>query len=96
MTLRNNAFSRMLGQDQKWEKATNWKGEAASRWAMHKRANKLKPGRVCERCGGLGNVVHHKDENPWNNVLDNLERLCRACHMNHHRETIRAAVGGVR
>lgn len=65
--------------------------EDSGRWAMHKRANKLKPPAPCERCGGPGQVVHHKDENPRNNTLDNLERLCRACHINHHRHQLLAA-----
>lgn len=29
--------------------------------------------------------VHHKDENPLNNSLDNLQRLCRSCHIKVHR-----------
>lgn len=61
-----------------------WKGDEASRWAMHKRANKIKGPGGCERCPSAGQVVHHKDENPRNNKPSNLERLCRACHARHH------------
>lgn len=40
----------------------------------------------CERCGTTDKlIVHHKDENRYNNVLDNLETLCRRCHQIHHR-----------
>lgn len=40
----------------------------------------------CEICGKQGNLdVHHKDENPNNNEPDNLQVLCRSCHMKIHR-----------
>lgn len=61
-----------------------WRGDNVTRWAFHKRANKLKPPSPCERCGEPGELVHHKDENPANNAPDNLERLCRGCHARHH------------
>jgi hypothetical protein len=42
-------------------------------------------GRKCNRCGSLEKlVVHHQDEDRTNNVLENLEVLCRKCHQNHH------------
>lgn len=31
-----------------------------------------------------GSHIHHKDENPLNNKLDNLELLTGAAHMSHH------------
>jgi hypothetical protein len=63
----------------------NYKGDKAGRWAMHKRANKVKSiNGKCERCPAPGQVIHHKDENPRNNDISNLERLCRACHALHH------------
>lgn len=46
-------------------------------------------GYMCVRCGGKNQLVpHHKDgsgqaENP-NHNLDNLETLCRKCHMAEH------------
>lgn len=67
------------------------KSDKPGRWAMHKRANAAKPPGPCERCAGPGQIVHHKDENPWNNDLSNLERLCRPCHINHHRATLQKA-----
>lgn len=47
---------------------------------------------VCERCGGVGEICHHKTWlNPVNindlNIalgLDNLECLCRECHNIEH------------
>ena len=38
---------------------------------------------VCARCGGSlekGFHRHHKDGNPMNNSIDNLELLCPECH----------------
>jgi len=42
----------------------------------------------CNRCG-LSDIdklqVHHKDKNPRNNKLENLEILCTLCHTHHHK-----------
>lgn len=42
----------------------------------------------CERCGWekhiAGIVIHHKDRNRDNNVLENLEVLCACCHNIEH------------
>lgn len=48
---------------------------------------------VCERCGSVGYIVHHKihlDEININNPevslnWDNLEYLCLECHNQHHK-----------
>lgn len=41
----------------------------------------------CSKCGKTKNVdVHHKDTNYQNNNIDNLEYLCRSCHMKEHRK----------
>lgn len=42
------------------------------------------PDAVCSACGGVYEHVHHKDENPQNNSLSNLEPLCASCHHRHH------------
>lgn len=44
----------------------------------------------CEKCGKTGKLdIHHIDENPNNNNLDNLMCLCRSCHMKiHHPKPI--------
>ena len=40
----------------------------------------------CELCGKTGKLdIHHIDENPNNNNLNNLMCLCRSCHMKIHR-----------
>ena len=47
----------------------------------YRRAKKDK----CEWCGSTKNlIVHHADENRYNNNLDNLVTLCRACHQKIH------------
>jgi len=40
----------------------------------------------CESCGAseCRLVVHHKDENPYNNDAENLSVLCEGCHRKHH------------
>lgn len=41
----------------------------------------------CQRCGyKLHQIlqIHHKDRNPANNELDNLELLCPNCHAKEH------------
>lgn len=40
----------------------------------------------CELCGSEENLdVHHKDGNWQKNEVDNLQVLCRSCHMKIHR-----------
>lgn len=47
-----------------------------------------KHGYKCMRCGYDKNnaaiVVHHKDHNRDNNLIENLEVLCANCHAIHH------------
>ena len=39
----------------------------------------------CELCGSTRHLcIHHKDENRYNNKLDNLQCLCKSCHQKHH------------
>lgn len=51
----------------------------------------VKSRRYCERCNiDLRDasrwhwVVHHRDHNHYNNVIDNLELLCKRCHQVEH------------
>ena len=53
------------------------------------RAAKLRSCPLCERCGAVATVVHHKDKNQWNCSWDNLESLCRDCHEEHHGRKIK-------
>lgn len=48
---------------------------------------------VCNRCPATTKLeVHHKDRNWRNNAPENLEKLCRDCHIEEHLEELR--VGG--
>lgn len=52
----------------------------------HARARKIKPKGPCEKCGKINaEHVHHKDRDPTNNQIENLERLCIKCHVQKHR-----------
>lgn len=49
------------------------------------RARQVKERRQCAACATTENLhVHHKDRNPANNSLANLEVLCQSCHMKLH------------
>lgn len=40
---------------------------------------------VCEWCGSKDNLlVHHLDENRYNNDINNLITICKRCHQAHH------------
>ena len=53
-------------------------------------------GYKCRRCGSVKSlVVHHKDRKGRgvrqpHNEMENLETLCRSCHINEHRAEIAA------
>jgi len=58
---------------------------------------------VCERCGGVGEVAHHKIGLDRFNVrkpeialnMDNLECLCLTCHNSEHGEAGSATAAGI-
>lgn len=39
---------------------------------------------TCEKCGEPSHHIHHIDENPKNNKVDNLQELCTFCHCEIH------------
>jgi|SRR5579863_3610490 len=42
---------------------------------------------VCERCGSMARLhCHHKDRDPFNRELSNLQWLCATCHGFAHSE----------
>ena len=55
---------------------------------------------VCERCGGVGTICHHrKPVTPWNINnpditlnMDNLECLCQECHNQEHSAKVSRAI----
>ncbi|MBA4417239.1 MAG: HNH endonuclease [Syntrophus sp. (in: bacteria)] len=64
------------------------RGTAAERgynstWAKV-RTMKLNADPLCERCGYVAVLVHHKDRNPRNNREENLESLCKEDHVKEH------------
>lgn len=58
-----------------------WKGDAASKTAGNYRARNRYAATKCQRCGAPRAELHHKDENTLNNSPDNIQILCRRCHM---------------
>ena len=63
-------------------------------WKETQRLYKLSKLNTCERCGGLGKIVHHKNYISVENInnpditlnFDNLELLCQDCHNKEHFE----------
>lgn len=52
----------------------------------HYHARKICPPGPCARCGKAKKTdVHHKNGDWKDNREDNLERLCRSCHIKTHR-----------
>ena len=73
------------------------KGQKLKDWKDYTRFNSVKRnlinlrGNKCERCGlseWMGMKIplelHHKDNNHYNNKLDNLMIVCSNCHMQLH------------
>ena len=57
-----------------------------TRGACRRRARQMVPPGPCERCGTMNALdVHHKDHDWTNNAPENLERICRSCHIRDHR-----------
>lgn len=58
-----------------------WKGDAASVASKRARAQKAIPLGGCERCDRPAVDRHYRDGDPGNGAAENVERLCRGCHM---------------
>jgi hypothetical protein len=66
-----------------------FKGRAASKQAARGRGRKAVSVDLCNRCGRADSPtvrleVHHRDRDPYNNEVQNLEVLCRLCHTAEH------------
>ena len=59
----------------------NWKGNDALPQSGHIRARKRFQLGKCELCNKFAFDRHHKDLNPLNNNKENVQLLCRSCHM---------------
>lgn len=63
-----------------------FKGEDVTPWAHYKRMQTMNDDNKCCECGTMEDlVIHHKDHNPKNTTPENLVKMCRGCHINHHR-----------
>ncbi|WP_304345234.1 HNH endonuclease [Campylobacter showae] len=76
----------MRSIDNKFYQGQNWK--------KTRNAYYISQNGICERCGGIGRIVHHKkhlnkaNQNDFNLTLhwENLELLCQDCHNKEHFE----------
>lgn len=49
----------------------------------------------CQICGKSSKLdIHHKDFDETNNTLENLQALCRSCHMKIHRPKTKCKIEG--
>lgn len=39
----------------------------------------------CEKCNSIATTIHHRDRDRKNNSEENLQSLCRSCHLNIHK-----------
>ena len=60
---------------------STWKGDLAATGTKRQRAQRRYRLRACDRCGRPGMDRHHRDGNTGNNEPENIEILCRRCHM---------------
>ncbi|CAO4179086.1 HNH endonuclease signature motif containing protein [Methylorubrum populi] len=68
-------------------KAFDARPTTGTAWATtHHHSRKLVVPGPCERCGKPdASDVHHRDGNHLNGSPENLERICRSCHIREHR-----------
>lgn len=72
------SFLNFNGEEQTWQQAHDSARNIAKLF--------IEDRETCEICGKKGKMdIHHKDCNPHNNDLSNLQILCRSCHMKIHR-----------
>ena len=76
------AFDQRHGADVGWSTA-------------HYHARKIVPKGPCNRCGKPDALdVHHLDGNHQNNSPENLERICRSCHIREHHTKVSCKICG--
>ena len=73
-------------ETEKRKKSPNQKPDV--KWsAAHRKARNICPKGDCQKCGKPdAKDVHHRDGNFRNNSPENLERICRSCHLKEHRK----------
>lgn len=92
-----NDYNRQTYCDRECMKAAfREKPKIGMNWStLHYHARNLLPNGCCEICGSNKNVdVHHKDLNPENNLLNNLQRVCRSCHIKIHHPAKKCLICG--
>ena len=54
--------------------------------------------KICISCkyDGPSLEIHHKDFDPFNNLIENLEYLCKRCHKDIHGKTTKHKAGKIR
>lgn len=71
------------------EKHPRWKGGCRAYYGKIARAlySEHCTNIICDFCGTSEDIhIHHKDENWINNVIENLQPLCRRCHSRLHNQ----------
>lgn len=69
-----------------------WNFYNSTKWEKVRKAYKKYRHNLCERCGGVGYIVHHKEHLTMSNIynpevtinFNNLELLCMDCHNKEH------------
>ena len=64
----------------------------SKQWLQVSKAYRLYRHNICERCGAIGKIVHHKKHITGTTIYDpsitlnfeNLELLCQDCHNKEH------------
>lgn len=59
---------------------------------LRARARRKTPPGPCVVCGKDGRDVNHRDRDPLNESVENLERLCKKCHCMQHAEEERIMI----
>lgn len=62
--------------------------EISARTTARRKMKRYFPNKICVGCiNSDGRIeVHHKDFDPFNNSLENLEYRCKRCHTNIHHD----------
>lgn len=82
---RRTCSKKCLGRLQSKERKGSQTEELSYGWKGGIQTYRRKMGDKCNRCGSNEKLlVHHIDENRYNNRDENLETLCRRCHQIHH------------
>lgn len=70
-----------------YEKNPRWKdGRKAYKKMAFERYKMKKQCSVCKTKDKL--VIHHKDENRYNNSKENLQVMCVSCHLSYHHKGV--------